>query len=61
MGTRYSSRNLGIVSLERFLAVERYVECRRPVAPAQPRRAPEPGGNTTPKRPGPDRASGKAR
>ena len=36
MGSRY----LGIVSLERFLAVERYYECRRPVAPAQPRRTP---------------------
>jgi hypothetical protein len=35
------SRSLGIVSLERFLAVERYYQCSRPVAPAQPRRAPE--------------------
>jgi len=57
MGTRY----LGFVSLERFLAAERYCESQRPVASAHPRRAPEPGGNTTPKRPGADRASGKVR
>jgi hypothetical protein len=57
MGSRY----LGIVSLERFLAVERYCESSRPVASAQPRRVPEPGGNTTAKRPGADRVSGKVR
>jgi hypothetical protein len=57
MGSRY----LGIVSLERFLAVERYCESSRPVASAPPRRVPEPGGNTTPKRSEPDRASAKVR
>jgi hypothetical protein len=43
MGTRYSSRYLGIVSLERFLAVERYIDSHQPVAPAPPRRATRPG------------------
>jgi len=57
MGSRY----LGTVSLERFLAVERYCESSRPVASAPPRRVPEPGGNTTPKRSEPDRASAKVR
>jgi hypothetical protein len=57
MGSRY----VGIVSLERFLAVERYCESSRPVASAPPHRVPEPGGNTTPKRPGADRVSGKVR
>jgi len=56
MGSRY----LGVVSLERFLAVERYCESHQP-ASAQPRRVPEPGGNPTAKRPGADRASGKVR
>ena len=57
MGSRY----LGIVSLERFLAVERYCESSRPVASAPPRRASEPGGNTTAKRSQADRASTKVR
>ena len=57
MGSRY----LGIVSLERFLAVERYYECRRPVAPAQTRRAPEPVGRSSAARPGTDRTPGKVR
>jgi hypothetical protein len=43
MGTRYSSRYLGIVSLERFLAVERYIESHQPVTPAPPRRVTRPG------------------
>jgi hypothetical protein len=57
MGSRY----LGIVSLERFLAVERYYECRRPVAPAQPRRAPEPVGRSSAERPVTDRSHGEVR
>jgi hypothetical protein len=57
MGSRY----LGIVSLERFLAVERYYECRRPVAPAQPRRTPERVGRSSAERPGTDRTPGKVR
>jgi hypothetical protein len=56
-----ASRYLGIVSLERFLAVERYYQCRRPVAPAQPRRAPEPVGRSSAERPGTDRSPGKIR
>ena len=60
MGTRYSSRSLGLVSLQRFLAVERYWECRRPVVPAQPSRAPRPGDPTA-KRSGADRTSGTVR
>jgi hypothetical protein len=56
MGSRY----LGIVSLERFLAVERYYECRRPVAPAQPRRAPEPVGRSSAERPGTDRTPARS-
>jgi hypothetical protein len=47
MGTRY----LGIVSLERFLAVERYCESHRPLASAQPRQAPRPGGHSPAERP----------
>jgi hypothetical protein len=43
MGTRY----LGIVSLERFLAVERYIESHQPVTPAQPRRVSRPRAGTT--------------
>jgi hypothetical protein len=61
MATRYSSRYLGIMSLQRFLAVERYYECQRPAASAPPRRASEPGGNTTAKRSGADRTSGYVR
>jgi hypothetical protein len=57
MGGRY----LGIVSLERFLAVERYYECQRPVAPVQSRRVAQQGGNPTAKGQGADRASGKVR
>jgi hypothetical protein len=57
MGSRY----LGIVSLERFLAVERYVESHQPATSAHPRRVPYAGGSTTAKRPGADLASGKAR
>ena len=45
MGSRYSSRYLGIVSLERFLAVERYVESHQPV-PAHPRPVSRPGAGT---------------
>ena len=61
MGSRYSSRYLGLVSLQRFLAVERYYECQRPVAPANPRRAPEQDGNPTAKRSDPGRPSDKVR
>jgi hypothetical protein len=61
MGTRYSSRYLGIVSLERFLAVERYCESHQPAVTAQPRRAARPGDNPAAKRPGADRASAKVR
>jgi hypothetical protein len=61
MATRYSSRYLGIMSLERFLTVERYYECQRPVAPVQSRRVAQQGGNPTATRPGADRASGKVR
>jgi|GEM_PF-3692729 len=57
MGSRY----LGVVSLERFLAVERYCESQRPAASALSRRVPEPGGNTTAKRSQADRASTKVR
>jgi hypothetical protein len=42
-----SSRYLGIVSLERFLAVERYVESHQPVVPAQSRRVSRPSAGTT--------------
>jgi hypothetical protein len=61
MGTRYSSRYLGIVSLERFLAVERYCESHQPAAPAQPRRAARPGDDPAAKRSQADRASTKVR
>jgi hypothetical protein len=61
MGTRYGSRYLGIVSLERFLAVERYCESHQPAAPAQPRRAARPGDNPAANRPEAGRASGKVR
>jgi hypothetical protein len=47
MRTRYSSRYLGIVSLERFLAVERYIDSHQPVAPAPPQRATRPSAGTT--------------
>jgi hypothetical protein len=47
-----SSRYLGIVSLERFLAVERYCESRPPAPSAQPRPAPRPGGHAPAERPG---------
>jgi hypothetical protein len=60
MATRYSSRYLGMVSLHRFLAVERYYECQRPV-PAPPSRASEPAGRSSAWRPDADRPSGKAR
>jgi hypothetical protein len=50
MGTRYSSRYLGIVSLERFLAVEQYVESHQPVTPAQPRRVSPRAGTTASRR-----------
>jgi hypothetical protein len=56
-----SSRYLGIVSLERFLAVERYYQCRRPVAPPRPHRAPEPVGRSSAERLGTDRSPGKVR
>jgi hypothetical protein len=56
-----SSRYLGVVSLERFLAVERYCESSRPVASAPPRPAPRPGDNPAAKRSGADRMSGKVR
>jgi hypothetical protein len=61
MTTRYSSRYLGLVSLQRFLAVERYYECQRPVAPANTRRAPEPGSGSSAKWSGAGRTSGSAR
>jgi hypothetical protein len=60
MGTRDSSRYLGIMSLQRFLAVERYYECQRPV-PAPPRRASEPGDDPAATRQGAVRASDKIR
>ena len=46
MGSRY----LGIVSLERFLAVERYVESHQPAATARAPRVPRLGGGTTARR-----------
>jgi hypothetical protein len=61
MGTRYSSRYLGIIPLARLLAVERYDQCRRPVAPDQPRRAPEPASRRSVERPQADRSSSKIR
>jgi hypothetical protein len=60
MATRYSSRYPGLMSLQRFLAVERYYECQRPV-PAPPRRASEPAGRSPAERSGADRTSGKVR
>jgi hypothetical protein len=54
MGSRY----LGIVSLERFLAVERYYESHQPAASAQPRQAPRPAGPSRAERPGGGRAAG---
>jgi hypothetical protein len=60
-GVPDGSRYLGIISPERFLAVERYHQRRRPVAPAQPRRAPEPVGRSSAERPGTDRTPGKVR
>jgi hypothetical protein len=57
MRTRYGSRSLGLVSLERFLAVERYIECHRPVAPPRARRAPEPDGRSSAERPDADRTA----
>jgi hypothetical protein len=56
MGSRY----LAVVSLERFLAVERYHESHQ-AASTHPRPVPEPGGPTTAKRPPADRRSGKVR
>jgi hypothetical protein len=56
-----STRYLGIVSLERFLAVERYCESQRPAAPARPRQAPRPGDDPTAKRHAADRTPGKVR
>ncbi|HEX8134312.1 MAG TPA: hypothetical protein VF880_12905 [Actinomycetes bacterium] len=49
------------MSLQRFLAVERYYECQRPVAPANTRRAPEPGSGSSAKWSGAGRTSGSAR
>ena len=60
MATRYSSRYLGIISLQRFLAVERYYECQRPVS-APPRRSSEPAGRAPAERPGAERTSAKVR
>jgi hypothetical protein len=60
MATRYSSRYPGAMSLQRFLAVERYYECQRPV-PASPRPASEPAGRPSAERSGDDRTSGKVR
>jgi hypothetical protein len=60
MATRYSSRYLGMVSLHRFLAVERYYECQRPV-PAPPSRASEPADRSPAEGSGAVRTSGKAR
>jgi hypothetical protein len=58
MATRYSSRYLGVMSLQRFLAVERYYECQRPVPS---RRTSEPAGRSSAKRPGAARTSAKVR
>ena len=58
MATRYSSRYLGIMSLQRFLAVERYYECQRPVSP---RRASGPAGRAPAERSGAGRTSAKVR
>jgi hypothetical protein len=60
MATRDSSRYLGIVSLQRFLAVERYYECQRPV-PASPRRASEPADRSPAEGSGAVRTSAKVR
>jgi hypothetical protein len=60
MATRYSSRYLGVMSLQRFLAVERYYECQRPV-PVPPRRASEPAGRSSAARSGAERTSAKVR
>jgi hypothetical protein len=60
MATRYGSRYQGFMSLQRFLVVERYYECQRPV-PAPPRRAPEPGDGPAAKRQGAGRTSGEVR
>jgi hypothetical protein len=60
MATRYSSRYLGVMSLQRFLAVERYYECQRPV-PAPPRRASEQAGRSSAERSGAVRTSGMVR
>jgi hypothetical protein len=60
MGTRDSSRYLGVMSLQRFLVVERYYECQRPL-PAPPRRTPEPDDHPTAKRQGAVRTSDKVR
>jgi|Tabmets5t2r1_1033131.scaffolds.fasta_scaffold207048_1 hypothetical protein len=59
MGTRYGSRYLGIISLGRFLVVEQHCQCRRPVAPDQPRRAPEPASRRSVEGPQADRSSSK--
>jgi hypothetical protein len=58
MATRYSSRYLGIMSLQRFLAVERYYECQRPVSS---RRASGPAGRASAERSGAERTSAKVR